>query len=93
MNSTQELLTNYSTKQTAVSNKYKNSCYTVVNRLLEDYQDLINPNFKPWYAKAFHVLGENTIIRLAVTAREIGKNKPALFSYLIRNQLKTAGRR
>ncbi len=71
--------------ETTVSNKYiKNSCYQRVNILLSTYANLVNPQFKGWYAKRFNQLEDCTIHAFAEQAAQ--SDRPAkYFSWLLKN--------
>lgn len=57
---------------------------TIVDRLLADYQDLIAPEYKKWFAARFYYLPFDSIHRAASEARHDGKNPQRLFAYLIK---------
>lgn len=74
---------------TTGKNKYKptvkNNCSTPqVNLLLQDCADLISPDFKDWYARAFYGLTPSVVMSLASQARSDGKSPARLFSYLLK---------
>lgn len=52
---------------------------------------VINPQFKAWYMKVFYHLGIEKCRVLARVAKADGKVPPALFSYLLKKNLKEAG--
>lgn len=71
---------------TTVSNEVKttDNCTTVaVDRALEQTKDLINYQFRPWYAKQVMRLGVDRFMGLASDARE-GNTPARLFSHLLR---------
>lgn len=57
---------------------------TVVDLLLQDYSDLIDTRYTPWFAKRFYTLQFDVIHSCASQARQDGKNKQRLFSHLIK---------
>ena len=58
---------------------------SVVDLLLQDYADLIDVSYTPWFAKRFYTMQFDTIHQLASQARHDAKQDPKrLFSYLIK---------
>lgn len=55
----------------------------LVDRLLEDYSDLIAPDYTKWFAKRFYTMPFDIIHRAASEARHDGKNPQRLFVHLI----------
>lgn len=56
----------------------------IVDMMLADYKDLIDPKYKPWFAKRFYKLPFDLVHRCASEARQEGRNKQSLFTYKIR---------
>lgn len=55
-----------------------------VNFLLQDYADLIDPNYKNWFAKRFYTIPFDVLHRFASEARQEARSDPKrLFAYLI----------
>lgn len=66
------------------------NCTTVqVDNLINNLLDLINPEFKSWYAKAIYKLGRQRVAELAIVARR-GANPPKYFSWLLKKEIKAA---
>ena len=57
---------------------------SIVDRLLQDYQELIDPAYIPWFAKRFYPLGMDHIHQCASQARQDAKDPKRLFAYLIK---------
>jgi hypothetical protein len=55
----------------------------VVDLLLQDYSDLIDTRYTPWFAKRFYNIPFDVIHSCASQARQDGKSKQRLFSHLI----------
>lgn len=64
----------------------QNSCTVgeTIDNLIVELQDLINPNFKAWYAKRFYALGKDEVLKRASLARADGFDKRKYFSVLIK---------
>lgn len=58
-----------------------------VDSLLQEFRELISPDFKAWYARSFSQLNEENIRRIAGEAKH-GNNPKKLFSYLINKEVK-----
>lgn len=56
----------------------------VVDLLLQDYADLIDVRYTPWFAKRFYPLTFEVIHRCASEARQDGKDSRRLFAHLIK---------
>lgn len=56
----------------------------IVDRLLDDYSELIDQRYAKWFAKHFYRLPFNAIHRAASEARHDGKDPKRLFAHLIR---------
>ena len=55
-----------------------------VDLLLQDYRDLIDVRYTPWFAKRFYYMTVEQVQRYASEARQDGKNAQRLFSHLVR---------
>jgi hypothetical protein len=62
--------------------KKPSETYLVVDMLLEDYKDLIDPNYVKWFAKRFYTLPFDLIHASAQEARQ-AKDPMRLFSFII----------
>ena len=67
-----------------IANREKTTSSVIVDRLLTDYSDLIDPNYKKWFAARFYNLPFDQIHRAASEARQDGANPQKLFSFIIR---------
>ena len=68
---------------TPIGNREKTSS-VIVDQLLADNKDLIDPNYQKWFAARFYYLPFDQIHRAASEARQDGKHSQKLFSFLIR---------
>lgn len=67
----------------------------LVDLLLADYTDLIDPAYQKWFAKRFYTIPFDQIHAAASEARHDGKDPKRMFSFLIKrkyNQLATRSR-
>jgi hypothetical protein len=58
--------------------------------LLEELEDLLNPQYQQWYRGVFFKVGKDTVLRLASTSRSDGSTKlikAKLFSKLLKAEL------
>lgn len=55
----------------------------LVDILLMDCENLIEPEYQKWFARKFYDLDESTVRQLASEAKADGKNPKRLFCYLI----------
>ena len=55
----------------------------IVDQLLVDYQDLIEPSFKSWFAGRFRAIPFDQLHRFASEARQEGTNPKRLFAYKV----------
>ena len=60
------------------------SKYFEADALFDQYQDLVNAEFRKWYCKMFYKIGAERVVQLASLARADGKNPRKYFSYLLR---------
>lgn len=72
---------NISTTDTTVKEGGK---YFEADALFDQYQDLVNAEFRKWYCKMFYKIGSERVVQLASLARADGKNPRKYFSYLLR---------
>lgn len=56
----------------------------IVDKLLDDYSELIDSRYVHWFAKRFYYIPFDTIHRCASEARQDGKNPQRLFAFLIK---------
>ena len=66
----------------------------IVDKLLAEYRDLIEPEYKSWFAKRFYVLGFAEIHTAAGKARNKARDPKHYFSKAISvmfNELKSTG--
>jgi hypothetical protein len=56
----------------------------LVDMLLRDYAELIDPNYTKWFAKRFYTLPFDAIHRAASEARADGDDPRRLFAHLIK---------
>lgn len=56
----------------------------IVDRLLEDYKDLIEPSYAKWFAKCFYDIQFDQLHRAASEARQDGKNQKRMFAFLVK---------
>jgi hypothetical protein len=56
----------------------------IVDSLLSDYKDLIDPKYTKWFAARFYNIQFDQIHRAASEARHDGKDPQRLFAHLIR---------
>jgi hypothetical protein len=55
---------------------------------LEDFTDLIDPNYKAWFCRAYYILGDGLIRKLAAEARtEFTKSARNMFGWSIKKEL------
>ena len=57
-----------------------------IDMLLEECKDVINPDYKKWFAKAFQTMEANQVLKLASQAKADGRDPERLFCYLIRKE-------
>lgn len=62
----------------------------IVDRLLQDYADLIDPHYQKWFAKRFYYIPFNQLHRAASEARNDGKDKRRLFAHLVQKAAQAA---
>lgn len=62
----------------------KKQSSVIVDKLLEEYGDIIDPNYKQWFAARFYILPFDQIHRAASMARQEGNNSQKYFSHLIK---------
>lgn len=55
----------------------------LVDQLLIDYGEFIDPAYKKWFAKRFYTMPFDVVHRCASEARQDGKNPQRLFAHLI----------
>lgn len=55
----------------------------LIDKLLRDYSELIDPNYTKWFAKRFYTIPFDLIHRCASEARADGKDPKRLFAHLI----------
>lgn len=56
----------------------------IIDSLLNTCSDLIDYNYKKWFAKKFQALEPTTVMELASQARQDGSDPKRLFCFLIR---------
>lgn len=56
----------------------------LVDQLLKDYSDLIQPTYKKWFAQRFYTVPAERVANLASEARADGKDPQKLFAFLIK---------
>ncbi len=56
----------------------------VVDFLLQDYADLIDVRYTPWFAKRFYNMTFELIHQLASQARQDAKDSQRLFAHLVK---------
>lgn len=71
-------LNNLKTTVTVVGKNYR-----LTEELYNQLPDLVNPEFKKWYCKRFHVLGTDEVLKRASIARSDGLEPRKLFSKLL----------
>jgi len=76
------------TIETTVGGKTKDKVGQMCDLAMEDFSDLICPEFRAWYCKAYYKIGGERFTILAKQARADGKIPSKLFSFLLRNELK-----
>lgn len=68
----------------SLSDKTNKSNSQLVDHLLNDYSDLIEPGYAKWFAARFYRLPEEVVRRCGSEARADGKTPKKLFAFLIR---------
>jgi hypothetical protein len=56
----------------------------IVDQMLIDYQDLIEPSYKKWFASKFYNIPFDQLHRAASEARQDGKNSKRFFAFLVK---------
>lgn len=82
-------VTNYSNNSNNINNNYSSTDFSLVNNLLLKHQDLIVEQYRGWFARAFHKLGEGAVANCAELART-GNNPKNYFGWLINRKLTCA---
>mgnify|MGYP007100067716 CR=1 FL=1 len=94
-NSSNSPIGNSFINQSPIGNRGRSENSAIVDRLLEDYKDLIAPAYIKWFAKRFYTLPFDQIHACASEARHDGKDPQRMFSFLIKrkyNQLTVKSR-
>jgi len=85
-----EILTNTKQDKLPIANSQLDKSFNpiansqLVDRLLSDYSDLIEPTHVKWFAKRFYTLSFDAIHRAAGEAKADGKDPKRLFAFLIK---------
>lgn len=86
MQTTSDILTN-----SPIGNRIKNlkpignrQLVKTVDQLLAEYDELIEPEYKKWFAEKFYLIHPDVVRRCASEAKQEGKNPKRLFSFLIK---------
>lgn len=59
----------------------------VIDLVLQDHQEVLNPQFTAWYAKTIRIIGVELFVILAKTAKADGNDPARLMSHLIKQEL------
>lgn len=74
-----------------IGSSYRNSSKKrwLVDKMLEDCSDLIDPNYKKWFAVRFYTLSQEDIHRAASEARQDALQSPQrLFAHIVNRIVK-----
>lgn len=69
--------------KTNSSNSTEPRTNVIVDMLLADYGELIDPAYKGWFARKFYIMRQDMIHRAASEARQEGRDPKKLFAYKI----------
>lgn len=58
-----------------------------IDSVLEDYQELLHPEFRAWYALAIKRLGRHQFMQVAAVARQEGRHPQRYFNWLLKRKL------